>query len=490
MPNQSVDLNSFLSEQGAAGQMDSQGDFTVSHNEAVRKLARFALPRPTAWVSKLVQSAVRWRCQTLRISQSLTETSFHFVMGDPGQVPNEQEILGALVSAGLTGPRAVDAFGLALRGMVEQSRLSFLLVCDSSEGDQHKRIYAGTHYGRMSEEERMAERFVSRGAIALTVCHLPGGAAWKAVAHKREALSIVGELRTYAYMSPVPIVLNGQPLEGPLNSSAVGYSKHHFPLVTSGLNGLSHSPPRLLLPPTYEEKFLSVRSHPRRILRSYAGHRSFAAAYLMTYRPSLGSNDSYRRSELLWLLDGVIVDQEEIGARDKLELRLYANAAGLNTDLTGFRLVDGAEYRQRRSEILSEMAATLDGPKFAKADFFYEDRDQLSAEDELHDRNEAAQKRLKVVTAGIGAGFLVFILTPIPLVGALLGLGSLAGSKIPGKIKRESSRLARAEHQEELYRKIRALGEILEKTVTLSKGRGWTKDQSGSTYPAVTEADE
>lgn len=476
-----LDIGSFLAQQTAAGEVDSQGDFTVSHNEAVRKLARFALPRTTAWVSKLVQAAVRWGCLSLHLTQAGPETNFHFVMDDGIPVPNEQDILSALVSAGVTGPRAVDAFGLALRGLVEQAQFSFLLVCASSEGEEPKRIYAGSHYGALTENQRMSDRYVRPGGISLTVYHhsRPGhDRVGGAIVAGKQAREIVEELRAFSYMSPILITINRESLEGPLTNPILGYSASLRPLVLSGLTGLEHSPAQLPLPPGYEEKLMSLLSHPRRILRSYGGRTSFAAAFLMTFRTENAPAESYRRSRLLWLLDGVIVDEEEIGARDALELRLYANAAGLKTDLTGFRLVETDEYRQRRSEILKAMVLALEDPRLSEADFLREDRDAHSPGDDEAIKDEVFRRRLKVFATGGGAGLGLMVLAGAPLLGTLLMAAGAAGAKLVGGQPLAMHKRYHPRHSERLRQGIRHLRDILEKTVELSRGRGWTKERS------------
>lgn len=480
MANQSLDLDAYLAQQSDAGRVDSQGDFTVSHNEAVRKLARFALPRSTAWVSKLVQAAVRWRCTALYVNQSRSETKFHFVMGEPELVPTEQEILGALVSAGITGPKALDAFGLALRGLVEQSHLSFLLACPSSEGGEPKRIYAGAHYGRLSEQERLALSFVKPGGLSLTVYHLsqPGlRGGWERVADRRGARAIIEEIQGYAYMCPVPLYLQEEPLGGPLSPVAIDGAGAHLPLVASGWSDLQHSPAQLPLPPSFEEKVLSLRTHPRRAARSQGGRRDFGAAYVLTFRSGAGAEETYQRSQLLWLLDGVIVDREEIGARDALELRVYANAAGLPTDLTGFRLVDSPEYRQRRLEVLRQMVTTLEGPRLKKVDFFREDRDESSEMDDAADKQQLFQRRLKWLVGG-GAGGGALLLLTGPLLGVMVAGGSLLGTRLlaaPGSaVGRRKEAL-----ESRLRLSLDSLREILERTIVLSSTRGWSKDQSG-----------
>ena len=93
-----VDLNAFLSDQADDGVKDSEGDFTISHTNARRKLAKFALPRKHAWVSKLVQAAVAWDVRNLHMAQNKTETQFFLEPKSAGALPTENEIVNTILS--------------------------------------------------------------------------------------------------------------------------------------------------------------------------------------------------------------------------------------------------------------------------------------------------------------------------------------------------------------------------------------------------------
>ena len=51
---EAFDISSFLAGQVAEGELESEGRFTVSQDDAARKLARFSMPFDYAWVLKVV----------------------------------------------------------------------------------------------------------------------------------------------------------------------------------------------------------------------------------------------------------------------------------------------------------------------------------------------------------------------------------------------------------------------------------------------------
>ena len=415
-----LDLGAFLSDQTSEGTVDSHGEFTVSHSQAARKLARFALPRASAWVSKLVQAANRWSCSALQIRQTSSETLFHFGMPKPSDIPTEDAIVSRLLSGKVGGPDALDAFGTALRALVEQARLSFILVAD--DGDLPPRpIYAGAYYGELSEKARLHKRFNPKPGISLTVYHRPPSSRddgiREVVSRLRSYLPIVDELDRYCYASPVPILLDGRRVDGLVASRGLGLSESNRPLALLGLRELRHSPPHLPLPEDFEEKIASLLSHPRRLARSYGGAKEFQAALMLTARFEQGWTDLLgprRRTQLLWLKDGLVVQEGLLELRTTtVGVTMFANADGLDTDLTGLGLLHNEEYRARWTEILAATATALRDQRIEKADFFREDQDSQSPTDREWDEQETVRRRIKVLLKGSGTGLTLALLNPI-----------------------------------------------------------------------------
>lgn len=418
-PNQ-LDLGAFLSDQVAQGQVDSRGEFTVSHTQAARKLARFALPRNTAWVSKLVQAANRWKCSILEIRQSRSESMFHFSLARASDIPTEDAIVSRLLSGKVGGPDALDAFCTALRALVEQARLSFILVAD--DGDLTPRpIYAGEYYASLSEKARLHKRFNPKPGLSLTVYHRPPArdedSFTESLSRLRSYLPIIEELDCFNYVSHVPILLDGRRVDSLVSGRGLGLTPTCRPLAFLGVQGLSCSPARLALPEDFEEKIVSLLSHPRRVARDYGGSKDFQAVFVLSAVVEQGWIDLLgprRRARLLWVQDGVVAQEEPLELKTTaVGLSVFANAEGLDTDLTGLGLLQTGPYRSRRAELLGAVAAALGNDRVRKTDFFRPDHDAQSAADLDWDKQEEVRERIKVLLKGTGTGLTLSLFNPV-----------------------------------------------------------------------------
>lgn len=422
MANQ-LDIGAFLSEQVSEGTVDSHGEFTVSHHQAARKLAKFALPRSTAWVTKLIQAANRWECGAVQIRQSATETLFHFSFPNLQALPVEEELVASILSGRVGGKTALDAFCTALRSLVEQAELSFILVVDDTQLTPRP-IYAGHHYSDMSEKARLHPRFRPKPGLSLTVYHRPpakssdeGLDLVALVNRMRSYVPIIEELDRYCYVSGIPVVLDGRRVDNLIESPSLAWSENHRPLMFLGLKGLEHSPSYLPTPIGFEEKIVSLLSHSRRMSRSYGGEKSFQAVAIVSTRTFMGVLDFQSRkrwSRLYWVNDGVIVHEEPLNVDTKgVRLLLLANAQGLDTDLTGFALINSEPLQTRRQELFLEASQILDSRRVLEANFFREDRDADSFADEEHDVQEATRRRIKWLLKGSGTGLTLTVFNPV-----------------------------------------------------------------------------
>jgi hypothetical protein len=443
-----LDLGAFLSEQMSEGTVEGQGQFTVSHTQAARKLAKFALPRPSAWVTKLVQAANRWNCSAVQMRQTSTETLFHFTLPRLREIPTEDAIVASLLSGKVGGQSALDAFCLALRALVEQANLSFILVADDGFV-QPRPVYSGHHYGALSERERMDKRFRPQPGLSLTVYHRPPTTRdddlFDVLARLRSYIPVIEELDRYCHVSSVPLLLDGRRVDSLIESPGLGFSRSVRPLFFLGLNALSHSPESMPLPQDFEEKLVSLLSHSRRITRSYGGEGRFQAALVgqvQAFPPLLELSRLKRRSRLLWVTDGVIVEEEQLDVRTTaVGLNIFINGAGLPTDLTA--------VIARRREVLQAVGELLRSKRVRSQDYFRVDRDPESSSDEEHDQQEAVRRRIKILLRGSGTGLALTMVNPA--VGVPTTLGSIAAAY---------ARKPKDPHAEMLTRK-----QVLEKTI-------------------------
>lgn len=84
-------VDSFLDQFSKAGQKNSEGEFTISHLEALRKLRDFQLPRVGSFAANLVAAIVLGGGSTLQVS--VTETGISFVFDKPLLSEQDLEML-------------------------------------------------------------------------------------------------------------------------------------------------------------------------------------------------------------------------------------------------------------------------------------------------------------------------------------------------------------------------------------------------------------
>ncbi|MCA9776197.1 MAG: hypothetical protein KC800_05750 [Candidatus Eremiobacteraeota bacterium] len=485
------DLLSYLEQQASSGTMDSEGDFTVSHSNARKKLAKFALPRESAWVSKLVQAAVGWGMTRIQVGQSQNETQLFLESPTPSRLPTEKDVVNALLSGKVTAETPLEHFCLGLRALVEQAELSFLLVLNSGQ-TKPQPIYAGWYFGQMSESERLDSRFDYSAGITLTVRHSPPITGDTTMSElfglKKHGLPLIQELRDFAYASPVPIIQAGLHLEGLLDSPILLQSKF-VPLVLSGLTELSHSPDGLPLPPDFEEKQFSYLTHPRRARRSYGGPKEFACAYILTApSPNRATLGAYKRSSFKWVRDGVVVQESSLDIRtEMLGLTVLANAQGLRSDLTGFQLVLEEKLFERQSEVLRTLGKEVMRWYEKVGDFFREDLDEQSPADLEYDKDQAFRRRVKVLLKGSAAGVALTLVNP-PF-GVTATLGTMATAYAPYFFENEASTVL--SRKEMLSTKIKAdLVTLSQELLRLGRELGETEPAPGIVFEELDPADE
>ncbi len=212
-----LDLKAFLAEQASEGKVDSHGSFTVAREKALKKLAHFALPEPYDWVLKIVQAANLWRVPKLVIRQTRIATSFYFRPSPGEQFPSESAIITALESPVLDQGNPVHAIAMALRSLVEQARLSFVLAV-RQHGEMCKPIFAGDDVSGLAPATREAWTNLRSEGVRLTVSHFQGSESLTGrylptfSRQQRRDVEIRRKMEERCFASAVPIDLDGRPL--------------------------------------------------------------------------------------------------------------------------------------------------------------------------------------------------------------------------------------------------------------------------------------
>ena len=442
MKSKGLDLGQFLNEQRALGTSDSEGQFTVSHTNAARKLARFSLPRPYAWVSKVIQAACAWKVDEVSVRQERKLTTFYFKVHNSERLPTEQKLVEVLLSGRIGGERAIDDFSIALRSLVEQTRLSFLVVID--DGDSAPRpVYAGAYFAGMKESRRLAPCYRLGQGITLTVAHIPADETeTPLLVGYRYAKKIVDELQSYCFLCTVPLKIGEDRRDGLLESGRFASSKDFKPLLISGVNDGGSMP----LPGGFEEKKMSLFTHPKRALRTYHGKADFSSVVVVgvDLKGLMNPFESSRSTgSLSWVHRGVIVQEVALPVRTQcLKCEFFLQADGLKSDLTGFKLVESEEKRQRETESVQALAALVCSTDLSNL-AFRADLDEDSPLDEADDERAAKRRSVKRFLKGSSAGVFLTVLNP-PL-GVPLALGGIIAVLVPRKDDEDAALVAESE---------------------------------------------
>ena len=424
-------LDAYLAAQQAEGVSQGEGDFTISHEKARAKMARYSLPREHSWVLKLVQADVGWGSTKIILTQTRTESTFWFQSENLAALPTNEQLITALLRADFDSHEPTDRFGTALRILVERAHLSFQLQVECGRQDPQA-IYAGVYFAEQGEARRLRLRKDWGAGVTLMIHHIshtePNRWLLNFLPVKSHSLPMLSELEKFAYVSPVPIRVDGRWIDGPLRSTELKWRYHRKPLRIDGLSvpGLSALP----IADGFGDRTFTVRTSERRATRK-PYEKKTASAWLIigleVERVPYELMEPEMRSSVHWVCDGVIVQTERPLATQNVILNLYADASGLKTDLTSFHLVESEEFRERRRLVYEAVAAYLDIEIESERNIFEEDDDEKTVEDMKAEHQALKQKR-RGMAAKVALGSVAFapLTGPIAPGTVLTGLAASA----------------------------------------------------------------
>ena len=339
-------LGHFLEKQRQDGQQDSEGSFTVAQDKALDKMARFSLPGEFDWVLKIVQAANAWDCDSLQVRQTRVATSFYFCPTEEN-FPSDGQIVQALKQGSTLKDGAVHELCIALRALVDQVGLSFVLAT-RRQGDMGSPIFFGDDVGGLSDAQRLAWARLDRPGLRLTVSHFRGDESFNGryiptfsrVA--RRSISVSKALIERAFASPVPIYLDGRDITNPFCHNEIGQNLHYHPIALAEFRDdlfHFHGYPLLCnLTELRRPAWLNGARSPWCIVTTF-DHIS-----LDDYRNKLESSgfdlglSFYRntRHQIIWLRHGVVVQREtSFNSSTATTLYTFLHADDAPTDLTG-----------------------------------------------------------------------------------------------------------------------------------------------------------
>lgn len=350
-------LDHFLNAARAAGMEDSEGEFTISHAQAVQKMASYSLPYPEAWILKIVQAAVIWEAAGIEVRQSKLYTIIEFCPLEKKNIPTEEEVVSTLLGQAGASTVPVGKLCLGLRSLVRLEDYSFILTLHTGRTETRP-LYAGREGQSLTRLDRLRLARTKGAGIKIVVIHLREGEhllgrlLYRFLPGLRRDRRIASELDKNAAVCSVPIRLNGRLLTDILQSGAYGFRRSRRPLIFSGVRAPDE--PVLALAVNSRAECLSYGQppKPREPAFAPAGENEFSAWYLFHGWEFSGrkvpETVSQQSHEVLWICNGVVVQCEKFWHPTRLlRLTVFLNANDLQTDITGLLLLENEEKEAR-----------------------------------------------------------------------------------------------------------------------------------------------
>jgi hypothetical protein len=350
-------LERLIALEASRAEYDSSGRFTFSREKALEKLAAFQLPGPASWACKLVQAAVASRCQEIHLRQMDTSSDFFWV-GPPDWSPE-------LLEGALFDPEMSDIAGLQyLKQAFWSEALHGRYACYLRWPSWSEALYWDGQELRRVAPETPAEEWAS-----LMFSHRRVGEGgkipflWDIQAASRNN-EIFRELKQRTFACPIPFTVDSRRMD-----TLDAFPGHGEISRFLQLRFCEAELPPLKLPPATRDGF-QVTSPDT--LGNVDVHVPWPdtfslAAYLLLHGGMVRKGKGWvwkhepQASKINWILDGVMIDQFSYPMRERsCSLGMIGSAQGLSTDLSGFTLLDDAEYRRRVAEVTRSVGLVLE----------------------------------------------------------------------------------------------------------------------------------
>ena len=431
-------LGDFLDKESRVGTQESTGEFSVSNEKALEKLAQFSLVGEYTWLLKFLQSVFHWEPEKLDIEQTERYTVFYFCPAT--ELPTEREVADNLRDGLSQRDEPLSQLCLSLRALVQRAGLAFVLSING-EPDCNEPIYSGrdvfhsmSDYGNFSSwktarSERGFQLFVShfKGKESITGRLLPTFTNWE-----RRGNKIAKLLMDNAVFHPTPIRLNGVHLNTITGHRTYGLSSRSRLIALGGIQDPQLD--NLRLPRSFRESTFSLSSTNRQDQEEIGEQCEFGAWYILKAKSpnTLRQNLSYFAKplhEILWIKNGVVVERNIARGHSRLgQLTILLSAQNFPTDLSGLALIRSEDRSSIERHTLEKVALKIEDTSRDLSFLDREDENELaSSESSSHVNTVSVLKN--DIAPSVGFGILAFVsLGPaLPVAGSFtLGAG-LAG---------------------------------------------------------------
>lgn len=342
------ELRKTLKQYRSEGRFDSEGMFTTSRTRAVGKLAAWQLPRPSAWILKVLQAAVASGSNQIMIKQSRRATVFAF---DPAETVDLAVLSEALQSVKEVTSEPLRALAVGLRAVgVGQNR--------------RFRVDAPAGVLEWSDQQlTLTPEANDRSGVRITV-DFPRESRGRLIGNMIRSLGVATdeylEVVHSAEASPIKIVFDGRRIDQ-FDLPAEDAKSNHSWCVARGWNsaGNLNLPPiglpyGLQLPGACVPSFLGG---PDAAKFSLEGEDPGEAAVLFKLHLNYLLQDEKPvgvpgNSHVSWLVDGIVTHFRPYRKKSILSFEIYLSGEDLKSDVSGMGLVRTQAMENRLSNAL------------------------------------------------------------------------------------------------------------------------------------------
>ncbi len=395
-------IEQYLREQSGEGRRDSTGSFTISAEKAMSKLAAFQLPRPSAWLLKMVQAGVVAGCSSINVNQSAKSSKVTFMGGHLGRI---DELVKIFADPNALLTPAQQHLLVGLRTVALNGRRPVLVIDDPVDSPRLCALWNGGRVSQPQPGSVFHRSLISRedGILSFHVGDSPLNEQYQFKREKgvkRVVADEYRELMANAVTCPIPLKVDGRRVD---HFGLEDASFHRCPILFGGLPGQAGEPVLRLssavLPEGAEEN-----------------------AYAMAWTAYL--TEKSRANEICWVKDGVVCESATFGGHESFYLRLYLPADDLATDLTGLHL--------RFEDAIARKQRVLKGLKA-----FEESSPEIAAEKTLPFRDSLGSGRSSTWWGAAALTLGGALLMPVTLGGTALGAFGLLGMKVADRRSQE-----------------------------------------------------
>lgn len=377
------ELERFLRVETSEGKRISEGQFTISKQQALAKLSEFQLPFEGAWGLKLVQAAVASK-QGRGIKVKIGRKSTHFDLEGDLQW-TLAEIESALLDPQYNARRDILHLVAALRSVGLSSKRGFWL------GLPHEQMALAWD----GEELRTVEQNEPLDLVSVQVTNRALGEDGGFLNYKLSRIiternaALTQCMTMMAHTCPLPLLLDGRRID------ALEYNQDHGWGKTSQLLCVGFEDGKLpeLPVPQATGAVISATATQDDLKAATAIARQrdqnvtkCSLAFLVAvHLERVKSGKNYRwedrefHSFLNWVRDGVIVETETISEHtDLCSVGCFVSADDLQTDLTSFKLLSAGKG-ERREEVLQLLRESLDDVERIDFEKMYKKADDSAA---------------------------------------------------------------------------------------------------------------